>query len=84
MDRAALDGFVQPELLPGIVVLTSAEFEAIRHFIDQVKLKKHLEPTTDDGVATIEGRSVVDPGFLSALQKTRRATINRYDTAARR
>jgi predicted DNA-binding protein (UPF0251 family) len=42
MDRAALDGFVQPELLPGIVVLTSAEFEAIRLFIDQVKLKKHV------------------------------------------
>jgi hypothetical protein len=56
------------------VVLTSAEFEAIRHFTDQLKLNaKHLEPTTDDGVGTIEGRSVVDPGFLSALQKTKKS-----------
>jgi hypothetical protein len=70
--RVSLDGLGQPTLPQGgeSLVLTSAELEAIRDFIDRRKLKaKHLKPTKDDGVSTIEGQSVADPGFLTALQK---------------
>jgi hypothetical protein len=46
---------------------------------DWRKLKaKHLEPTKDDGVSTIDGRSVADPGFLTALQKISKS-YNRND-----
>jgi hypothetical protein len=69
--RVSLGGLDQPTLPQGeSLVLTSAELEAIRDFIDRRKLKaKHLTPTKDDGVSTIEGRSVADPGFLTALRK---------------
>jgi hypothetical protein len=69
--RVSLDGLGQPTLPQGeSLVLTAAELEAIRDFIDRRKLKaKHLTPTKDDGVSTIEGRSVADPGFLTALRK---------------
>jgi hypothetical protein len=69
--RVSLGGLDRPTLPQGeSLVLTSAELEAIRDFIDRRKLKaKHLTPTKDDGVSTIEGRSVADPGFLTALRK---------------
>jgi hypothetical protein len=52
------------------LLLTGAELEAIRHFIDPRKLKaKHLKRSKDDGVARIDGRAVADPGFVAALQK---------------
>ncbi|MGY3617759.1 gamma-mobile-trio protein GmtX [Bradyrhizobium sp. USDA 10063] len=52
------------------LVLTPAELDAIRDFIDPRKLRaKHLEPSKDDGVFTIDGGAVADPGFLSALRK---------------
>jgi hypothetical protein len=69
--RVSLGGLDQPTLPQGeSLVLTSAELEAIRDFIDRRKLKaKHLAPTKDEGVSTIDGRSVADPGFLTALRK---------------
>jgi hypothetical protein len=69
--RVSFDNTGQP-MLPAedSLVLTGAEIEAIRDFIDPRKLKaKHLKPSKDDGVSTIDGRSVADPGFLTALQK---------------
>lgn len=69
--RISLDNTGQP-VLPAeeSLVLTGAEIEAIRDFIDPRKLKaKHLKRSKDDGVSTIDGRSVADPGFLTALRK---------------
>jgi hypothetical protein len=69
--RVSFDNAGQP-MLPAedSLVLTGAEIEAIRDFIDPRKLKaKHLKRSKDDGVSTIDGRSVADPGFLTALQK---------------
>ena len=69
--RVSFDDAGQP-VLPAedSLVLTSAEIEAVRDFIDPRKLKaKHLKRSKDDGVSTIDGRSVADPGFLTALQK---------------
>jgi hypothetical protein len=37
---------------------------------------KHLNPTKDDGVSTIAGRPVADPGFLKALQKIAPRSMN--------
>jgi hypothetical protein len=52
------------------LVLTGAEVDAIRDFLDPKKMKaKNLKKTKDDGVFTIDGHAVADPGFLSALQK---------------
>jgi len=69
--RVSFDNAGQP-VLPAedSLVLTGAEIEAVRDFIDPRKLKaKHLKRLKDDGVSTIDGRSVADPGFLTALQK---------------
>jgi hypothetical protein len=52
------------------LVLTAAELDAVRDFIDPRRMKaKHLKPSKDDGVFTIDGGAVADPGFLSALRK---------------
>jgi hypothetical protein len=52
------------------LVLTSAELDAVRDFINPKKMKaKHLKPSKDDGVHTVDGYVVADPGFLSALRK---------------
>jgi hypothetical protein len=52
------------------LVLNEAELESIRDFIDIRKLRaKQLKPTVDDGVSTGDGRTVADPGFLTALEK---------------
>jgi hypothetical protein len=52
------------------LVLNEAELESIRDFIDLRKLRaKQLKPTVDDGISTSDGRTVADPGFLTALQK---------------
>jgi hypothetical protein len=69
--RVSFDASGQPQLPAGeSLVLTSAELEAIRDFIDPRKLKaKHLKPLKDNGGATIDGRPVADPGFLTALNK---------------
>jgi hypothetical protein len=69
--RVLLDG-PETETAPAEddLVLTAAELDAIRDFIDPRKMKaKHLKRSKDDGVSTIDGRSVADPGFLTALQK---------------
>ena len=69
--RVSLDDSGQPTLPAGdSLVLTGAEIEAIRDFIDPRKLKtKHLKRSKDGGVLTIDGLTVADPGFLSGLQK---------------
>jgi len=52
------------------LVLTSAELDAVRDFINPKKMKaKHLKPSKDDGVHTVDGQAIADPGFLSALRK---------------
>jgi hypothetical protein len=73
--RVSFDGAGQPQLPMGeSLVLTNAELEAIRDFIDPRKLKaKDLKPTKDHGVSTIEGHPVADAGFLSALQKIKKS-----------
>lgn len=44
--------------------------DAIRDVLDPRKMKaKHLNPSKDGGVDTIDGCAVADPGFISALQK---------------
>jgi hypothetical protein len=71
--RVSFDGSDQSTLLAEeSLVLTSAELEAIRDFVEKLRAKD-LKPTKDDGVATIEGRPVADPGFLSALQKIKKS-----------
>lgn len=69
--RLSIDGSGQPQFPAGEdLMLNGSELEAIRDFIDPRKLKaKHLRRSKGDGVDTIDGRSVADPGFLSALQK---------------
>jgi hypothetical protein len=52
------------------LVLTSAELDALQDFVNPRKLKaKQLKPSKDDGVHTVDGQAVADPGFLSALRK---------------
>jgi hypothetical protein len=52
------------------LALSPAEVEAVRDFIDPRKLRaKQLAKTKDDGVSTRDGRSVADPGFITALEK---------------
>lgn len=59
-----------PELTGDGLVLTSAEIEALRDFIDPRKLKaKHLKGLDSDAVTTIDGHAIADPGFMSALRK---------------
>jgi hypothetical protein len=69
--RVSLDGADRPTLMAGDnLILTDAEIAAIRDFVDVRKLKaKHLKPSKDDGVSTIDDRPVADAGFLTALQK---------------
>jgi hypothetical protein len=33
------------------------------------RMAQHLKRSKDHGVSTIDGRSVADPGFITALQK---------------
>jgi hypothetical protein len=59
-------------LAPGSVdlLLSDAEVEAVRDFVDPRKLKaKHLQRTQDNGVKLKDGRPIADPGFVSALEK---------------
>lgn len=59
-----------PELTGDGLVLTSAEIEALRDFIDPRKLKaKHLKGLDSDAVTTVDGQAIADPGFMSALRK---------------
>jgi hypothetical protein len=52
------------------LILTSAELDAVRDFINPKKMKaKHLKPSKDDAVHTVDGHAIADPGFLSALRK---------------
>jgi hypothetical protein len=52
------------------LVLSEAELESVRSFIDPRKLKaKHLQPTPHNGVNLKDGRPIADPGFLDALEK---------------
>jgi hypothetical protein len=63
-------------LVPGSaeLVLSDAEVEAVRDFVDPRKLRaKHLKRTTDDGVKTNDGRPVGDPGLVTALEKIARS-----------
>jgi hypothetical protein len=61
------------------LVLTGAELEAIRDFVDPRKLKaKHLKRSKDDGVTTIDGRSPISES-LPLFGKSRRATNNPND-----
>lgn len=56
------------------LILTPAEIEAVRDFIDPRKLKaKRLKRSADDAVRTLDDRPVADPGFISALQKIARS-----------
>jgi hypothetical protein len=62
---------VENEDLGGEDLLLSVdEIDAIRDFINSRKLQaKHLERTADDGVKSKDGRTVADPGFMTALEK---------------
>jgi len=52
------------------LVLTDAEVEAVRDFIDPRKLRaRHLAKNDGDGVSTRDGRTIADPGFITALEK---------------
>jgi hypothetical protein len=52
------------------LVLSDAEVEAVRDFIDERTLKaKHLQRTADDGLKLRDGRPIADPGFVTALEK---------------
>lgn len=52
------------------LVLTDAEVEAVRDFIDPRKLRaRHLGKNKDEGVSTRDGRTIADPGFITALEK---------------
>lgn len=52
------------------LVLSEAELESIRDFIDPKKMKaKHLQSTQHSGVKLKDGRPIADPGFLDALNK---------------
>lgn len=52
------------------LVLSDAEVESIRDFVDPRKLKaKHLMATPHSGVKLKDGRLIADPGFLDALNK---------------
>ena len=52
------------------LVLTGAELDSIRDFVDPKKMKaKHLKQSISDGVTTVDGHAVADPGFMSALIK---------------
>lgn len=75
MKQAATDIPIQiagTALLPGSadLVLTEAEVDTLRDFIDPRKLRaRHLARNKDDGVSTRDGRSIADPGFIAALEK---------------
>lgn len=52
------------------LVLTDAEVEAVRDFIDPRKLRaRHLARTKGDGVSMRDGNAIADPGFVTALEK---------------
>lgn len=75
LKQDACNAPIQIDALPSIaggddLSLTPAEVEAVRDFIDPRKLRaKHLAKTKDDGVSTRDGRTVADPGFITALEK---------------
>jgi hypothetical protein len=75
LKQDACNAPIQINGLPSIaggddLALTPAEVEAVRDFIDPRKLRaKHLAKTEDDGVSTRDGRTVADPGFITALEK---------------
>lgn len=56
------------------LLLSDAELDSVRDFIDERKLRaKHLKRTTDHGVHQMDGRAIADPGFITALEKIARS-----------
>jgi hypothetical protein len=52
------------------LLLSDDEIEAVRDFVDPDRMNaKHLRRTKEDGVKLKDGRSIADPGFISALEK---------------
>jgi hypothetical protein len=52
------------------LVLTNAELDTIRDFLDPRMMKaKQLKRSENDGISTVHGHAIADPGFTSALRK---------------
>jgi hypothetical protein len=52
------------------LVLTNAELDSIRDFLDPRMMKaKQLKRSENDGISTVHGHAIADPGFTSALRK---------------
>jgi hypothetical protein len=66
-----LDGPDRQIMLTGEgLVLTGAELDSLRDFLDPKMMKaKQLKRSENDGISTVNGQAIADPGFTSALRK---------------